>query len=124
MPAPEGPQWGGYDNVEEVPVDLLRRIPGNSLRYDVSKLSEDIKQQGVQNPAIITYFQNSRTARLAEGNHRLAAAIQAGMTHLPARVVRAKLDEEGLPVRGYEPNKHGYVPGDLKPSEIMDWEEE
>jgi hypothetical protein len=115
-----GEQWPR--NTELVPVDVLSGMGGNNLRYDVSELSEDLKQHGFKEPGIIRYHQPTRTVRLIEGNHRLAAARQAGMSHMPVRVTRANWSEEGTSVRGIEPNQHGYVPGDLKPSEIMDWE--
>jgi len=115
-----GKQWPR--NTELVPVDALKGMKGNELRYDVSELSEDIKQHGFREPGIILYSQPSRTATLGEGNHRMAAAIQAGISHMPVRVVRYNSEGSGIPVRGYEPDQSGYVPGDLKPSEIMDWE--
>lgn len=117
-----GPQFNQF--TEMVPISSLAQIPGNRLRYDVSDLSKDIKDRGVQEAAIIRYHQPSRTVRLIEGNHRLAAAIQAGLTHVPATVLRSNYSEEGLPVRGVDPNPHGYVPGNLKPSDIMDWDDE
>ena len=123
MPKPDGPQWKRYENAEEVPVSVLQRMRGNNLRYDVDELAEDLKQRGFQEPGIIQYSQKSRTALLGEGNHRLAAAIEAGMTHMPVRVIRYNMEGPGVPVRGYAPDRSGYVPGDLKPSQIMDWED-
>jgi len=115
-----GEQWPR--NTELVPVDVLSGMGGNELRYDVSELSEDLKQHGFKEPGIIQYHTKSRTALLGEGNHRLAAAIQAGISHMPVRAMRYNMEGGGVPVRGYEPDRTGYVPGDLKPSEIMDWE--
>lgn len=120
-----GQQWD-YPNVENVPVNVLAGMRGNPLRYDVSDLSKDIKERGIQEPLIVGYFQKSKKAILEEGNHRLEAAIQAGMTHVPTRVFRA--NSEGRPnvgqvVKGVEPDRFGYVKGDLRMSEITDWED-
>ena len=118
-----GEQWKKYSNAEMVPLSVLSQMRGNNLRYDVSDLSDDLKQHGFREPGVIQYSQQSRTAMLGEGNHRLEAAIQAGMTHMPVRVMRYNMEGPGVPVRGVDPDRSGYVPGDLKPSEIMDWDD-
>jgi len=115
-----GGQWSD-PNIELVPVDVLYRMRGNALRYDVSDLSEDIKKRGVQEPGVIRYYQQSRTAFLGEGNHRLEAAKRAGLTHMPVRVSRVNAEGRGVSVRGHDPAM-GHVPADMKPSEIMDWD--
>ena len=123
MPAPSGPQFNAYPGTEMVPISTLKTMGGNKLRYDVSELSEDLKTRGFQEPGVITYNQHSRQAVLDEGNHRLAAAEQAGFTHMPAYVSRSESFEpskRGVVVRGVEPNQYGYVPGRLSPSQIMD----
>jgi hypothetical protein len=124
MPVPNGSQWKRYSTAEEVPVSVLQAMQGNDLRNDITDLTEDIRQRGIQEPGIIEYHTKSRTARLGEGNHRLHAAINAGLTHMPVRAIRYNMEGRGVPVRGYEPDRTGYVPGELKPSEIMDWEDE
>jgi hypothetical protein len=72
---------------------------------------------------MMEYYQEGRTAHLGEGHHRMAALELAGFTHMPVTVFRnehADMRGRGVPVRGVDPNRHGYVPGNLKPSQIMD----
>ncbi len=112
---------------EMVPISVLKQMRGNPLRYkgeELKSLSEDIKQHGLRNPGFIEYYQGSRTAYLGEGNHRLAALEMAGYTHMPVTVIRHESDhtpKQAIPVRGVDPNQHGYVPGNMKPSQIMDY---
>jgi len=72
---------------------------------------------------MMEYYQEGRTAFLGEGHHRMAALEMAGFTHMPVTVFRnefADTSGKGKPVRGVDPNHHNYVPGNLKPSQIMD----
>ncbi len=111
-----------------VPISLLKGLKGNNLRYEGDKLkelSEDIKKNGLRNPAFLEYYQDSRTVYMGEGHHRLAALEMAGYTHMPTTVIRhesANTSSRAKPVRGIDPNRGGYVPGNLKPSQIMDIE--
>lgn len=45
--------------------------------------------RGFTDPLMLKYHHETHQASLGEGNHRLDAAIKAGMTHVPVRVVRA-----------------------------------
>lgn len=125
MPRPDGPQfkqafetpYGAYS--ELVPISILKGMRGNNLQYDVSELAESLKKEGFRNPGVIQYHQKNRTAILGEGNHRLAAAEQAGFTHMPVWVERMNVEGRGVPVRGIDPVED-YVPGTLRPSQIMD----
>lgn len=111
-------------HTEMVPVSAMSGIPGNRLRYDPSELTEDIRQNGIREPLLLAYSQKSRTVVLGEGNHRLEAARRLGMEHVPVRAVRYNMEGPGKPVRGIDPDESGYVPGDLRPSQIMDYEKE
>ncbi len=128
-----GPKYGNNtmsNTVEMMPVSALEGVPGNNLRYDPTvspggetpSLADSIQDDGFKEPLILNYYTESRTVRLTEGNHRLAAANDAGLTHVPVRVLRVNGSEPGLAVRGFEPNEHGYVPGSLAPSQVMDFE--
>lgn len=127
MPVPNGPQFNGeYDDLTEmVPISILKNMRGNRHRYEgaeLQKLADDIKTNGLNYPGVINYFQQSRTAYLGEGNHRLTALEMAGFTHMPATVQRLNSSDtdRGKPVRGIEPNSYGHVPSELSPSQIMD----
>lgn len=133
MPAPDGPQFNPENKFygeksEMVPISLLKRMKGNDLRYEgeeLQNLAEDIKRNGLRNPGFIEYYQEGRTAYMGEGHHRMAALEALGHTHMPMSVIRHESRDpegRGLRVRGAEPNRHGYVPGNMKPSEIMDFE--
>mgnify|MGYP000428933448 CR=1 FL=1 len=113
---------------ELVPVQVIdrykeftREVPmhGNE---QFQELKADIKENGIKEPLIIAYYQYSKTALLVEGNHRLRIAKELGMSEVPVRVSRYQGDDshypKAKPVPGYQANEHGYVPGDLKPSDI------
>ena len=104
-----------------VPTRTLRSIPGNNLRYDPVELTEDVRANGIREPLVLQYHQKNRTVLLGEGNHRLEAARRVGLEHVPTRVMRYNMEGPGKPVRGIDPNEDGYVPGELRPSQIMDY---
>lgn len=122
---PENKFYG--DMSEMVPISTLKGMRGNNLRYEGEQLKgllDDINKNGLRSPGMIEYYQGSRTAHLGEGHHRLAALEMGGYTHMPVTVFRNEYSGKGVPVRGAEPNRHGYVPGNLKPSDIMDIDKE
>jgi hypothetical protein len=110
-------------NIEMVPTSVLVDItPGNELRpsVDLDALAADLLENGFENPVVIEYDKNGRTVYIGEGNHRVAAAQLAGITEIPTVVSRRQSDRtgQGTPVRGYM--EEGHVPGELKPSDVMD----
>jgi len=128
-----------FKQSEMVPIALLKQMTGNPLNYDgekLKKLSEDIVKNGLQNPGMITYSIKSKTAYLAEGNHRLAALEMAGFTHMPVRVFVDKSNEiqpftgpgwqphaRPIPVKGLPEEFFDGPWNFIKPSQIMDWDE-
>lgn len=112
---------------EMVPISVLKQMKGNNLRYEgdhLQSLADDIRQNGLRNPGFIEYYQEGRTAYMGEGHHRLAALEMSGYTHMPMSVIRHESEDvkqRGLKVRGFEPDRFNYVPGNLKPSQIMDF---
>ena len=117
----------GHQMVEMVPTSTLNRfkeftrdVPmGGDLRYQ--ELKADIKENGIKEPLILMYFQHSKSVLLVEGNHRLRIANELGINELPVRVSRYEGDDSHYPkaVAIDSPLKqYGYVPGDLKPSDI------
>ena len=122
--------------VEAVPVSTMLpyieydRTVGGQPRID--ELKESIGKDGIKEPLILEWSQATGRALITEGNHRLAAAVQLGLTHVPVRVVRRMgphLSESLLPEYGGgrhavavpsppTPNRHGYVPGDMRPSDL------
>lgn len=56
---------------------------GSENPAKVDRLAKDIAENGIQNPLQIEYSHEHGWGTLAEGNHRLAAAIKLGLTHVP-----------------------------------------
>jgi hypothetical protein len=128
-------RWEAYgNNIQMVPTNILKHYREYNRATDsahsleqVNKLMEDIKKHGIKEPLILEYATKDKTAYLGEGNHRLAAAIKLGIKDVPVRVYRRTegFSHAKKPVPGIEPNKHGYVPQDMSPSDIgihgVDW---
>ena len=81
-----------------VPVHVLRRFmefdrtapeesQGEHSTSAISGMVSDIQSgKGITEPLMVEYDDKAKWGWLGEGNHRLAAAIQAGLTHVPVRV--------------------------------------
>lgn len=93
----------------------------------ISGIANDIKAgKGITNPLTLEYDHTRNWASLGEGNHRLAAAEAAGVSHVPVRVVRSNLGHEqgnstGAPAHLLNPDQwsrpgYAYVPTDMHPS--------
>jgi hypothetical protein len=112
---------------EMVPISLLKQMRGNELRTGpeyIQSLAESIQKEGLRMPGAIEYYQEGRTAYMGEGHHRLAALESLGHTHMPMTVFRHESEDSrkrGIQVRGKDPNRFDYVPGNMKPSDIMDF---
>ena len=121
---------GNYNNVEMVPIGFLDRIkeydrdgqhalPGGESREKIEEIKEWMKRRKWKSPLLIEYDKNKRTVLLVEGNHRLVAAKELGIKALPCRVWRVQQGYgHKVKVSGYEPDDFGYVPADLKPSDV------
>ena len=122
-----------YDSIELVPVEQLikfkeydrigeDRFPESSDKIKTIKRS--FIENGIKDVLIIDYSQPDKSVLLIEGNHRLIVAMLLGLRYLPARVVRrnSSFDQrdslKSMRVTGIEPNRHNYVPADLKPSQV------
>jgi hypothetical protein len=114
-----------HPKVEYVDTDVMYEFREFD-RIDDSMYSSDafenfkrsIQEEGIKEELLLIYHQYSKTAYLGEGNHRLRAARELGIDKVPVRVVRYQSEGKGIKVPGYQSNEHGYVPGDLSPSEI------
>lgn len=131
-------QFGAHENVEYVPTSALDPMRVSDRAHErpgmiytgpdrIKELQGSIKESGIKEPLIVQYSQHHRSAQLAEGHHRLEAAKNLGITHVPVRVERVIGKHTGEPyspvkgpqyVSGVEPDFSGYVRADLKPSEI------
>ena len=125
-----------YEDVTElVPVSELLKLrefdrnerPKYSLedsKDNISKLEKALVENGVEEPLIIEYSLEDNSVLLIEGNHRLNVAENLGFDYLPARVVLRRREftplqkTKALKVKGFNPDRYGYVPSDLKPSQV------
>lgn len=103
----------------------------NSPKY--KELLSDISKHGIKEPGILNYNPDLETASFGEGNHRLTAAKELGINIFPVRGLRSSrektyasnlrlADNPRFKVSGFSKeereSRHGYVPGDLAPSEF------
>jgi len=104
-------------------------------RETINGIRADIRSgKGITEPVQIEYSNKSNWAYLGEGHHRLQAAIEEGVSHVPARVIRSDYAprsrmEEGKgghierhdPIPGVSERdaKDGYIPSDLHPQYIF-----
>lgn len=124
------PRYDFPRNAEWVPTDVMWSLREYDRRTTdkarVDRIAESLRRFGFTSPVIITYHQHERTVLLGEGNHRVAAARQAGLPYVLARVWRISQEygprhhtsRRPVPVRGVDPDRFGYVKADLKPSEV------
>lgn len=100
--------------VEEVPVALVLpfRDKARSGRR-VNELADDIKRRGIKEPLVLEIGENGR-GLLTDGNHRLAAAIEAGLQTVPVRTFIRKSIDGGAPVQVGSGARQGYM---LAPSD-------
>jgi hypothetical protein len=123
-------QWDRWAwNVEMVPIDVVKKyeeVDRRENRAALDKLAESVAKDGFREPLIFTYYQEDRTVRLGEGHHRRLVAERLGETHVPVRVVRNTSDAKkgdrryyaAVPAPRPPPERNGYVPGDLRPSDL------
>lgn len=118
--------------IQWVPTDIVHGMrefdrgdkDGDSFsRQTIDDIKDSLPKTGFQNPLIVNYSKKDRHAYLCEGNHRLIAAQELGLTHVPVRVI--KKDNSGnkgrgnaKQVPGVDPDIHDYVMGDMSPSQI------
>ena len=112
-------------NVEMVSVDELYKMIefDRALRpftSNISELANDIVKNGITDSLILDYSAVNHKVFMIEGNHRIAALRQLGISHAPARVVTSKRspNEKGILVSGIKPDWSGYVPSASTPTQI------
>lgn len=138
-----GARWG--HDVALVPVSQLakytefdRNVTPKWSKEDsestINSIANDLRKGGVNalhGPVIMTYSHKSRWGYIGEGNHRIAAAIRAGISHLPVRVAGTRYDLEEEKRRGVGSAMHldnrvveegGYFPQDLHPGNFKEFE--
>jgi len=137
-----GMKWDRYTAL--VPVSTLSKYMdfdragsegyGRGSADTINSIAEDLRKGGVnalREPLTINYDHNLKWGYLGEGNHRLAAAIQAGITHLPIRIdarsyaERKKDEGRGAPLhmdnRLHE-EQTDYWPANVHPGNFLEFE--
>lgn len=123
------------DNVGLVDTNFIRKfaefdragaeaVPGYSAEA-IAKIAEELKSgKGFDNPLILDYSVDAAgelSLRLVEGNHRVLAALEAGIDYIPVRFVKGRAEDmfsAGVKSK-VVPDKTGYLPGDMSPNEIL-----
>lgn len=91
---------------------------------NIETLENKIIENGITEPLIVEYSMEDKSVLLIDGNHRLNVAEKLKIDALPVRVVlkRRPFTQQqklkSMRVRGVRPDEFGYVPSDLKPSQI------
>jgi hypothetical protein len=110
-----------------VSTDALRKMHGNETdRPGVERHRESLRNgEGFTDPAMVIFDPKTHHAYLGEGNHRVQAAHEEGVSHVPVRVVRGRVDHPSArhmehaetPYRGNL--GEDYWPSDIHPSHIF-----
>ncbi len=121
----------GKEKIQWVPIDLIHNIRefdrGGKDAYigsrtKIDNIKNSLPKTGFTDPLIIDYSTKDRHAYLCEGNHRLVAARELGLTHVPARVIKKNSGNHNRGhaklVPGVDPDNYGWVPADMSPSQI------
>jgi hypothetical protein len=121
---------GLNEYVEMVPTQVLAKYAEYTepiSEEHLASLEEDIKTNGIQEPIVIDYDQDTGQAHISEGNHRILVAQNLGIESVPAFVYRssrkgqksapADLVKEDSWADPFDPS--GFrVPQYMKPSQI------
>jgi hypothetical protein len=83
---------------------------------------EHVQEHGLKEDVKLEYHPDTGMVHIGEGNHRVKHALEQGWPALPVTVLRTQRIPEGLPGQKaptyIEPDRYGYVPGVIKPSQI------
>ena len=128
------PFQGNYakEKIQWVPIDIVHEMRefdrGGKDAYSGSRdkiddIKNSLPKNGFMNPLIVDYSMKDRHAYLCEGNHRLIAAQEIGLTHVPVRIIKKENSGNknrgyAKPVTGVDPDNYGYVPADMSPSQV------
>jgi hypothetical protein len=95
-PAQIGNVSGEESTVGYVRTDLLAGMHGNGTdREGIERhKARLLSGEGFTDPAMVEFDPGKKIARVGEGNHRVEAARELGVSHVPVRVVRSRFDAE------------------------------
>ena len=131
------PEMGSTTGVGLVKTDFVKKF----IEFDrkgagaqpisaqtIAKITDDLKSgKGFTDPLILAYSvdaQGNLSLKLTEGNHRVQAALDAGLDSVPVKIVRAFAREENLKPTGaiskIKPDRTGYLPGNPNPRDLLE----
>ena len=119
-----------------VPTHVLAGMHGNATDHEGIERHKKalLSGEGFTDPVMIEFDHKNKRMVLGEGNHRVEAARELGISHVPTRVVRSRISDDdmeymhrkgGSPVDidpGPSPfaNQHeDYWPSDIHPSHLF-----
>jgi hypothetical protein len=105
----------------------------NTSAQRIDSIAKDLREGGVnalREPLEIQYDHKMDWGVLVEGNHRLAAAQKAGITHLPVAITRGGDHWDKMKNRIGAPlnvdrrivDKSGYMPATIHPGNFQQFE--
>ena len=101
--------------------------PGYSAET-ITKITDDLKSgKGFTDPLILEYYVSDSgelLLKLGEGNHRLQAALRAGIDSVPVAIVKGYPSTKNLKRTGITskiiPDRMGYIPGNPNPRTLLE----
>jgi hypothetical protein len=119
-----------------VPTHVLAGMHGNATdREGIERhKARLLSGEGFEDPVMVEFDHRNKRILVGEGNHRVDAAMELGISHVPTRVVRSRISDDdmeymhrkgGNPVDidpGPSPfaNQHeDYWPSDIHPSHLF-----
>jgi hypothetical protein len=113
-------------------IEFDRTKPGYEIpeysAQTIANIAEDLKSgKGFTDPILLDYWvgeDGQLYLNLTEGNHRIQAAMAAGIDEVPVRILRGyQSNVEGRKPVGekslIQPKPDGYTPGEAAPSQIL-----
>ena len=130
--------FGNITNAALVKTDYIKKFiefdrAGSQATPDysaktIANITDDLKSgKGFTDPLILDYYVSDSgelLLKLGEGNHRLQAALKAGLDSVPVAIVKGSPNTRNLKFTGITskiiPDKIGYIPGNPNPRELLE----
>lgn len=106
----------------------------SNSKDNIESIKKDLELGGskaMREPIWMDYDHEHKWGFISEGNHRIEAAIQAGATHVPVRMIKgsgvAERKAKGIGAPLHLDNRiveeqTGYIPGQLHPGNFQEFE--
>ena len=87
---------GWFDENVQVDIDDLKNLPGYKNEHTemgseysqnlIAELTESMKKEGWSGESIMIFVERDGSVSIGEGNHRIRAALNAGLTEIPTEI--------------------------------------